>query len=113
MATQQTAFDLAGPASRELYRELTVRIASIGKFTEEVKKTSIHLVRKTAFVGVAPRKEYLLLTIKRDKPLKSKRVLKSEQTSRSRWHVEVKVTAAGDIDAELLGWVREAYELSA
>jgi len=113
LATQQTAFDLCGPVSRELYRELTARIGTVGKFAEEVKKTSIHLLRKTAFAGVAPRKEYLLLTIKRDKPLKSKRVLKSEQTSRSRWHVEVRVSTADDIDAELLGWISEAYELSA
>jgi len=113
MATQQTAFDLAGPVSRDLYRELCARLKTVGDFTEEVKKTSIHLVRTTAFVGVAPRKEYLLLTIKRDKPLKSRRVLKSEQTSRNRWHVEVKVATADDMNEELVFWIKEAYALSA
>ena len=85
----------------------------LGAFKEEVKKTSIHLARKSAFAGVHPRKEQLLLTIKAAQPICSKRIVKSEQVSKSRWHEEVKVAVVGDIDAELLGWLRDAYELCA
>ena len=112
MAQPDNALALAGPPALALYKKLLAALKPLGKFEEEVKKTSIHLVRKTAFAGVAPRKEYLLLTIKSDKLIRSVRIKKSEQTSKSRWHVEVKLESASDIDKELLGWLRSAYALS-
>jgi hypothetical protein len=66
-----------------------------------------------AFAGIHPRKEHLVVTVKAAGPIRSSRVFKSEQVSKSRWHHEVKVVVAQDIDAELLGWLREAYELCA
>ncbi|MBI2681335.1 MAG: DNA replication protein DnaC [Candidatus Solibacter usitatus] len=107
------ALSTASPVARELYKELLRALKPLGSFKTEVKKTSIHLARKSAFAGVHPRKEHLLLTIKAAKPIRNKRIVKSEQVSKSRWHEEVKVAAAGDIDAELLGWLRDAYELCA
>jgi Domain of unknown function (DUF5655) len=76
-----------------------------------VKKTSIHLVRSSAFAGVHPRKAHLLITIKAAAPISSGSFVKSEQVSKNRWHLDVKVAVAGDIDAELLGWLREAYAI--
>lgn len=106
---------LAGvePETLELYRTLCRALRKIGKFTEEKKKTSIHLVRTTAFAGVHPRKKHLVITIKASRPIASERIFKSEQTSKSRWHHEVKLANAAGIDAELLGWLAEAYEISA
>lgn len=100
-----------GPASRQLYRELLAALRPLGSFREEVKKTSIHLVRESAFAGVHPRKQHLLLTIKAAKPLRSARISKTEQVSKNRWHLELKLTAAQEIDAELWGWLQEAYDL--
>jgi len=111
-AVTPDALSTASPAARELYKELLRALKPLGSFKEEFKKTSIHLTRRSAFAGVHPRKEYLLLTIKAAQPIRSKRIVKSEQVSKSRWHEEVKV-ADGDIDAELLGWLRDAYELCA
>jgi hypothetical protein len=62
---------------------------------------------------VAVRKGHLVLTIKSDRPLESPRVFKSEQTSAKRFHHEVKLAKPKDLDAELKGWLKEAYELSA
>ena len=111
-AVTPDALSTASPAARELYKELLRALQPLGSFKEEFKKTSIHLTRRSAFAGVHPRKEYLLLTIKAAKPIRSKRIVKSDQVSKSRWHEEVRV-ADGDIDAELLGWLRDAYELCA
>ena len=108
---QQNAFTSAGPASRQLYKKLLTAIRPIGKFREEIKKTSVHLVRGSAFAGVHPRKQYLLLTIKAAVPIKSARIVKSEQVSKNRWHLEVKIASENDIDGELLAWLREAYDL--
>lgn len=111
MAEQQDALSAAGPASRELYKKLLSALRPLGPFREEVKKSSIHLVRGSAFAGVHPRKQHLLLTIKAAGAIRSPRILKSEQVSKNRWHLEVKLTTAGDFDAELLSWLRDAYDL--
>ena len=113
MTDQGDALANAGPVSRQLYKELLAAIKPIGPYRAEVKKTSIHLVRNSAFAGVHPRKAYLLLTVKSAKAMRSPRIVKSEQISKNRWHLEVKLAAAEEIDAELLNWLRDAYELCA
>jgi Domain of unknown function (DUF5655) len=101
----------ASPVARTLYEELLHALAPLGAFETEVKKTSIHLVRSSAFAGVHPRKQHLLITIKAAAPISSGRIVKTEQVSKNRWHLDVNVAVAGDIDAELLGWLREAYAI--
>jgi hypothetical protein len=84
----------------------------VGPFTEEPKKTSIHLNRKSAFAGVATRKDALILTVKSTINLAGPRVVKTEQTSASRWHVEVRLASPSDIDSTLRDWLAAAYEIS-
>lgn len=105
------AITSASPIARELYARLLAAIAPIGSYREEVKKTSIHLARSSAFLGVHPRKEHLLVTVKSDNAIKNRRIVKSEQVSANRWHCEVKIAAPAEIDKEFLSWVRLAYEL--
>jgi hypothetical protein len=113
MAESDGALSLAGPVSLQLYKDFLAALGSVGTFREEVKKTSIHLMRESAFAGVHPRKQYLLLTIKAAEPIRNPRISKTEQVSNNRWHLEVKLTATNEIDPELLGWIRKAYELCA
>ena len=101
------------PATRKIYDRLLQQSGRFGSVIEDPKKTSIHLVNKTAFAGVATRKSAVILTIKSDRKLNSPRIHKSEQTSASRYHHEVKLTSPGEVDAELTGWLKAAYELSA
>jgi hypothetical protein len=105
------AFSTAGPVSRQIYNELLTALRPNGPFEQEVKKTSIHFVRRSAFADVSFRKQHLILTIKAVNAIGSPRILKAEQASKNRWHLEVKLTAAENIDAELLSWLRDAYEL--
>lgn len=105
------ALTSASPVASGLYAKLKAALAPLGACREEVKKTSIHLPRHSAFVGVHPRKEHLLVTIKSDKAIKSRRIVKTEQVSANRWHLEVKIGAPSEIDKEFLGWARRAYDL--
>ena len=106
-------FEGKNPAIRKTYDQLLKRLRPLGPIIEEPKKTSIHLVNATAFAGVATRKDYINLTIKSDRELKSSRIHKTERVSAKRFHSEVKVASPADIDAELLGWLKDAYTLSA
>jgi len=101
------------PEVRRLYDRLLRAVSKLGPCEEDPKKTSIHLNRRTAFAGVATRKAGIVLTVKSGRKPLGRRVLKSEQASAQRWHFEVRINTPSDIDAELIGWLKEAYELSA
>jgi hypothetical protein len=105
-------FDDRTPAVRTIYDRLLAAAKRFGPFQEEPKKTSIHLARKTAFAGVATRKNALILTLKSETDLKSPRISKHEQASANRWHLEVRLDDPAQVDAELVGWLQAAYELA-
>ena len=44
--------------------------------------------------------------------MKSKRIVRREQVSRNGWHVEIKLEEPGQVDRELKGWLKKAYELA-
>ena len=100
------------PVVASIYDALTKAAKKLGPFKEEAKKTSIHLVRSSAFAGVATRKTSLVLTLKSAKDIKSPRVTKHEQVSAGRWHLEVRLDSPRDVDAEIKTWLKDAYELS-
>ena len=95
-----------------IYNHILKAIRGVGPVTEEPKKTSIHLVNKTALAGVATRKAYLILTLKSDQALTASRIHKTEQVSARRFHHEIRVASYADIDDELIGWLKAAYALS-
>jgi hypothetical protein len=97
---------------RAVYDRLVGMVEKFGPVEQDPKKTSIHLNRRTAFAGVALRKDCIVLTIKADGPITSPRIFKSEQTSAKRFHHEVKLAKAKDVDAEVRGWLKAAYDLS-
>lgn len=105
-------FEDRAPAVRTTYDRILEAAKRLGPVREEPKKTSIHLARKTAFAGVATRKNALILTLKSATDLKSPRISKHEQTSASRWHLEVRLDDPAQVDGELLGWLAAAYELA-
>jgi hypothetical protein len=101
------------PEVRAIYDRLLAAARTCGPVREDPKKTSIHLVRSTAFAGIATRKQALILTLKSAGDIESPRVFKRERTSANRWHVEVKLERAKDVDREIAGWLKQAYSLSA
>jgi hypothetical protein len=110
---QATAALFAGgdPAVQATYDRLLALLLEIGPFTEQPKKTSIHLARTTGFAGVHPRKRSLILNLRTAQPIQSARVARVEQVSRNRYHNEIKLERPEDLDAEVAGWLREAYAL--
>ena len=98
---------------RKIYDRLHAAVTRIGEFAEDPKKTAIHWNRRTAFVGIATRKERLILTVKAPADKSSPRIRKHERVSANRWHLEVPLASPQEVDHELLAWLKEAYELSA
>ena len=99
-------------AVRAIYSRLLEVLHSFGPFREEPKKTSIHLVNTSGFAGIHPRRSFLYLNLRMDRPLESKRIAKSEQVSKNRYYNEIKIIAPDEVDDELIGWLKEAYRLA-
>lgn len=118
MATSSTSlrvdehFEGKLPEVRATYAAILKAAKKLGPVEEDPKKTSIHLNRKTAFAGIATRKTALILTLKSDTDIRSARIAKSERTSTNRWHAEVRLERPTQVDRELLGWLKKAYDLA-
>ena len=100
------------PSVRTLYDQLLKTLHEIGPIEQDPKKTSIHINRNSALVGVETRKNYLLLTIKADHKIDHPRIEKIEQISARRFYHKVRITSREDFDAELNGWLKDAYILA-
>jgi hypothetical protein len=110
--TIQEHFENRAPVVKKIYGAILKQAKKLGPVREEPKKTSIHLARKSAFAGVATRKSALILTLKSDADVASKRILKREQVSANRWHFEIKLETPEQLDRDVLDWLRKAYELA-
>ena len=108
-----THFAKADAAVRATYDRILTAARGFGPVQEDPKKTSIHLVRRTAFAGIATRRASLILTLKAAGDIASPRIVKREQASANRWHLEVRLARPADVDREMTGWLKAAYELSA
>jgi hypothetical protein len=109
--TVESHFTDKSPIVREIYNRLMQVLQKFGSLIEEPKKTSIHLVQGSAFAGVSTRKDVLWLNIRLDHGLTSSRIHKVEQVSAKRFHNELKLASPDEVDAELIGWLKEAYHL--
>jgi hypothetical protein len=105
-------FENREPSVRRTYDAIVRSARKLGPVKEDPKKTSIHLVRKTAFAGIATRKTALILTLKSDSDIANQRIARREQASAKRWHLEIKLDAPEQVDKEVVAWLKKAYELA-
>ena len=100
------------PAVRALYDQLLKTLNKIGPVEEDPKKTSIHINRKSALIGVETCKDCLLLTIKADHEINNPRIEKVEKISAKRFYHKVRISSSKDYDTELKSWLKDAYALA-
>jgi len=110
--TVEPHFEKSDPVVRATYRRILSAARNLGPVSEDPKKTSIHLVRRTAFAGVATRRSALILTLKSATDVRSPRIHKREQASAHRWHIEIKLEDPSEVDTQLTKWLKASYELS-
>lgn len=114
---EKTILESLPEGARKALATLQATLDKIGSYAIEAKKTSIHFrpggksPTGAAFAGARPLKSGLRVTIVLAAPPKSPRIVKSEQVSRERWHVETVLQSDDVIDAEFRGWLKSAYDL--
>jgi hypothetical protein len=96
---------------RDLYDELISQIKKIGPMDIHAGKWNITLRSGSTFFSVNPEKTYLGIVFVRDEALDDFPVYQCHQYSKNRWSNHVKIEDFDEIDKQLLGWIRDAYEI--
>lgn len=99
------------PIVSKIYMRLIKELQKVGQLKIEPHKTSIHFGNRFGFAGVYSRKNYINLEVHLNYELTSERVSKVEKAPANRYHHTLKLTIEKDVDKELLGWLKEAYDL--
>jgi hypothetical protein len=100
------------PMITAIYVRLVGSLRQFGDVRESLRKTSIHLDHRTGFAAVYTRRSYINLNFRASRPIHSPRIEKMEQLSASRFLHTVRLQSPEQVDAELLGWLRDAYDLA-
>ena len=96
-----------------MYARLLKTVEGLGPVVEERGERSVLLRSRGGFLGVHPKRHWLDLQIVTDHPIRADRVTKVDPISARRFHVHVRLVTENEVDAQLLGWLREAYDLMA
>jgi hypothetical protein len=105
-------FARSEPKVRALATALIERALALPDVAVDPKGSCIHLNRRTAFAGLHPRKNALLLNLRSSAPIESARIRKVEKVSANRYHNEMLVESAEALDDELIGWIADAHALA-
>ena len=103
----------ADPALQRVYASLLKAVQSLGPVVEERGERSVLLRSRGGFLGVHPKRDGLDLQIVTDHAIRAARVTNVDPVSARRFHVHVRLVTETEVDAQLLGWLREAYDLMA
>jgi len=111
-AAIERVFARSEPEVRALVRTLIEQALELPGAAVDPKGTCLHLNHQTAFAGLHPRKTALFLNLRTAAPIESPRVRRLERASANRFHNEMLIASAGEIDDELLGWIAGAHALA-
>lgn len=105
-----------------LYEDFEAQVERLGEANIRVQKTQITFSNRHnfAFVSFLPArkakdrpKTYITVTFGLGRRVESPRIDIATEPYPGRWTHHVLVSSAEEIDGELMGWIREAYDFSA
>lgn len=100
-------------SATELYNELKIKIKKIvGPFRIESLPCCIHFVTAAfTFAAAFAMKDRLRLHFALDHKIASPRIRRHSQIAASRYMYEVDIKDKKEMDKELLGWLKEAFNI--
>ena len=110
-ASTEVHFKGKDPVSMEIYNALVAQLRRFGEFRVDAVKTSINLIHKYHFGSVTVQDEGLRLGFVSDEPIRSSRIVQTQELGPNRVGHSVKLKSAAEVDDELLGWLRTAHAL--
>jgi hypothetical protein len=102
----------ASRRTRALYAKLESMIAACGPYHVSPAKTRIAFMGRVRFAGVtAIGERSMTISFALPEPLASPRFRDVAEVAPGWWAHRLRVGAAGELDRELQGWLRESYRL--
>jgi hypothetical protein len=103
--------DAAPPAVRRIYERIIRALRAEGPLQIAPTKTSINLLSGTSLGGISLHKTHVNLGFVLTRRLEHPRVAWVLRLSPRSYAHRVRVGAEAEVDAQLLGWLREAYQV--
>lgn len=95
-----------------LFNTLVGKVCEFGEVELHVGKFNITLRRLSTIMMVLIEKDHLTLNFISGKPIDEFPVYQNYHYSARRWSNAVKIESPDEIDAQLMKWLREAWELA-
>lgn len=97
---------------RTIYDRLVAQLERFGDIAAEpVKETVTFRCEHGPFLGAQPQQSILRLSILATTPIESPRIRKCTRVGPGRYYNQVDLAGLGDLDEELMGWIRTALQL--
>lgn len=97
-------------SAKPLYDNLLRKVKKyIGPFSVYSLECCIHLDTDTSFAAVFALKDKIRVRFVSEKPIKNKRIRASAQISKHQYKNEVEIATTGEIDKQLISWLKKAY----
>ena len=109
--TEAALFQGKPPEVQSAFHKLRDAVTAFGEVHVDAVKASVNFGAKAHFAAAWPRAGRLDVEFVLDRPLKAKRVSKLQSYGATRHVHWVPVSGPDEVDAELLGWLRESYAL--
>lgn len=96
----------------DLQKALMKILDTFGTYKIEQRKSSIHVVRERAFIGIHPKKSYPGVNVVLDRSKASPPASKVGRVSANRFHHYYKITSKQQLDSSFTRLLKEAYDLA-
>ncbi|MFJ5761014.1 DUF5655 domain-containing protein [Neobacillus sp. NPDC093182] len=95
----------------EIYLKILDILKQIGPIEIELKKSSIHLLKKSSFGGVHPKKNWIDFNLVSNHQIAHEKITKSEQVSKNRFHNNFRFNSVDDLNQDFIALLKESYQL--
>lgn len=93
----------------ELLETILSILEQFGPYQIEAKKTSLHLVKEKAFLGIHPKKKWLDINIVSNQAIDHSLITKNEHISKNRWHNNLRLSSVEEVDDTVKKLLHAAY----
>ena len=101
------------PRLRSIFDALRRALERSGPLRVDAVESTINLVSKYHFGGIAVRRKYLRVGFIADHEIRDKRISRAQRIGPHRVSHHIVVRSLSDLDAQLLGWLAEAQAMQA
>lgn len=111
VVTVESHFMNRQPALKQTYDILLTHVGNFGSFTINPVKSSISLKTISTFLGIKVMKDHLLIEFFLNRKIEEFPVFKTFDYSKNKIVHAVKIDHSDQVDAQLIRWIKESYEL--